>query len=577
MSIMVLNPSAISNSSSASNRCLQAARTSKVRLAMHWEHDMFGTDARRNSGFTLIELMITIIIAAVAFAGMIPLFVDASQASSGNQMRTIATNVAQGQIEKLRALPWSQLVAAYTDSGKTAPATASSFPTTLDSSSWAGGQFGDSINAYSGTVAKVFKVSYSVQPGGGALTGATADTMNVSVTVTWTGRPTPIMPITVMTIISKQYAGPALTGVGFTVSPATGNVITGSPVSLTAYVNSSAFPSAQVQFTCVYLGNGSVTPAVTYSGLTGTVNFSGCPDGDYMITAQAWSGTPGSSTPGTPQQRQYVLDLSSAPPPATNLSYTPGSGRVVLSWSPSIASDFSHYEIDRGTTSGSETVLVGSTTATGYTDTGLTNEQDYYYKVYAIDTAGNKSVASAELDAVPTTIPSDPRPTTPGSFAGVANQNLAVLSWTASSHVANGITVAGYYIYRDGGTTPCAQTGSLGFSDTVGWGATHTYVVRAYDTAGRNSLPSSTITVTTGTRPGPYTMTITRNQQTAVTVVTSNDSMYPYSSGNLTGQKSITVSSLYYGSYTVTTTYSGSTNVQTVNPFNANKTVTVNF
>ena len=89
-------------------------------------------------------------------------------------MRTIATNVAQGQIEKLRALPWSQLVAAYTDSGKTAPATASSFPTTLDSSLWAGGQFGDSINAYSGTVAKVFKVSYSVQPGGGALTGATA-------------------------------------------------------------------------------------------------------------------------------------------------------------------------------------------------------------------------------------------------------------------------------------------------------------------------------------------------------------------------------------------------------------------
>jgi hypothetical protein len=73
-------------------------------------------------------------------------------------------------------------------------------------------------------------------------------------------------------------------------------------------------------------------------------------------------------------------------------------------------------------------------------------------------------------------------------------------------------------------------------------------------------------------------MTITRNQQTAVTVVTGNDSMYPYSSGNQSGSTSITLSGLYYGSYTVTTTFSASPpNVQTVNPLNANKTVTVNF
>jgi hypothetical protein len=71
-------------------------------------------------------------------------------------------------------------------------------------------------------------------------------------------------------------------------------------------------------------------------------------------------------------------------------------------------------------------------------------------------------------------------------------------------------------------------------------------------------------------------MTITRNQQTAVTVVTNNDPMYPYNSGNQTGSKTITLSGLYYGTYTVTTTYSTSTNVQTI-PFTANTTVTVNF
>ena len=536
--------------------------------------------ARRNGGFSLVELMITTVIAGIVFAGMVPMFVNAEQASSGDQMRNIATNVAQDRIEKLRALPWDQLALAYSSSGVTSPAIASSpsFSTTLDSISWAGGQFGDYFTAYTGSSAKTFTISYRMQPSG-PTTGAGAATMNVSVTVTWTGKPTPIKPVTIMTIISKQYAGPALTSAGFTLTPsANGTILTNATESLTATVNASTFPSAQAQFTVVYLGTGSVTPVVTSTcNLTASVNFTGCPDGDYMITAQAWSGVPGNSTPGTPQQRQFVLNLSNAPPQVTDLSYTPGDGRIVLSWSPSIASDFGHYEIDRGTTSGGETVLVSSITATGYTDTGLTDDQDYYYIVYAIDTAGNKSVASAELDAVPTTTTNDTRPTTPGGFAGVANQNLAVLTWTAAYDPDINMGLAGYYIYRDGGTTPYAQTSSLSYSDTVGWGATHTYIVRAYDTVGVRSRRSSTVTVTTGTRPGPYTMTITRNQQSAVTVVTSNDPMYPYSSGNQSGSTSITLSGLSYGSYDVKTTYGGTTNDQTVNPLNANKTISVNF
>ena len=60
--------------------------------------------ARRNGGFSLVELMITTVIAGIVFAGMVPMFVNAEQASSGDQMRNIATNVAQDRIEKLRVL-----------------------------------------------------------------------------------------------------------------------------------------------------------------------------------------------------------------------------------------------------------------------------------------------------------------------------------------------------------------------------------------------------------------------------------------------------------------------------------------
>ena len=49
------------------------------------------THARRGeAGFSFVELLVTIIIAGIAFAAMVPLFVQAQQQTSADQVRNVA-------------------------------------------------------------------------------------------------------------------------------------------------------------------------------------------------------------------------------------------------------------------------------------------------------------------------------------------------------------------------------------------------------------------------------------------------------------------------------------------------------
>ena len=71
----------------------------------------FGTAARRkHRGFSFVELLVTIVIAGIVFAAMVPVFVSAQKASSGDRSRNITTNVAQDRIEKIRLLAFDQIV-----------------------------------------------------------------------------------------------------------------------------------------------------------------------------------------------------------------------------------------------------------------------------------------------------------------------------------------------------------------------------------------------------------------------------------------------------------------------------------
>jgi prepilin-type N-terminal cleavage/methylation domain-containing protein len=58
----------------------------------------------RNGGFSLIELIVTVVLAGIIFLAMVPLFVSGLKNTSTNTRRVVATNLAQARIEKVRIL-----------------------------------------------------------------------------------------------------------------------------------------------------------------------------------------------------------------------------------------------------------------------------------------------------------------------------------------------------------------------------------------------------------------------------------------------------------------------------------------
>lgn len=100
----------------------------------------------------------------------------------------------------------------------------------------------------------------------------------------------------------------------------------------------------------------------------------------------------------------YSTSTDSTPPAApTGVNATAGDGNVALSWAANTESDLAGYNVYRGTTSGGPyTKINGSllTTRT-YSDTGLTNGTTYYYVVKALDTTGNVSNPSTQVQGTP--------------------------------------------------------------------------------------------------------------------------------------------------------------------------------
>ncbi len=88
---------------------------------------------------------------------------------------------------------------------------------------------------------------------------------------------------------------------------------------------------------------------------------------------------------------------STAPATPASLSATAGNGQITLSWTASVGA--TKYDVYR--LSGSDYPYLGQTTATSYTDTGLTNGTAYSYKVSALDSNDNESAATDAVSATP--------------------------------------------------------------------------------------------------------------------------------------------------------------------------------
>ncbi|MBF8808155.1 MAG: fibronectin type III domain-containing protein [Enterococcus lacertideformus] len=138
--------------------------------------------------------------------------------------------------------------------------------------------------------------------------------------------------------------------------------------------------------------------------------------------------------------------------------------------------------------------VTGETLA--YTNTDLTEDTAYTYKVYAKDKAGNVSEPSNEVTATTSVAEDNEAPSAPLQLKvdGVTTSSVS-LSWEPAT---DNIGVTSYLIYRDGQQIDEVTGEILAYTNTdLAEDTAYTYKVYAKDKAGNVSEPSNEVTVTT--------------------------------------------------------------------------------
>ncbi len=206
-----------------------------------------------------------------------------------------------------------------------------------------------------------------------------------------------------------------------------------------------------------------------------------------------------------PSSNEVNITVVSTPSAPTLVTATAGNAQVTLTWSaPSDDGGLlvAGYNVYRGTSSGTETLLITLGDVLTYTNTGLTNGQTYYYKVSAINAMGEGPLSN-ELSAKPVTTPSAPM-----GLSATGNNGQVSLSWSTPNS-NGGTTITGYKIYR--GTSSGTETllttigNVLTYTDSaVTNGQRYYYKVSAVNSVGEGPL-SSEASATPATVPSAPT------------------------------------------------------------------------
>jgi type II secretory pathway pseudopilin PulG len=444
---------------------------------------------RGAAGFSFVELLVTIIVAGVAFAVMVPLFVQAQQATSADKMRAVAINVAQDRIEKLRHLDFELITEANL----------------LDNSFYFG-EFGDSWTEHTESGQKTFNVTYDVVDTPVSETDSRIAYKVVTVSVDWTGPPFPVKDAVLTTMFYRQYSGPEI--VDFVIPDAdlglsdpddasSEKMIVTTGVDLVARVNAGDLDAmaprtigaqtleGRVDF-LVTSSTGVAYPTVSvpYSAADGPVfstvwtapgGTGGVADGYYTFKALAFSSM---SSPGNSWELVYRLETG-APAPVSQLAGTIGLSSASLTWNASPTGDVVLYRVKRDGVTIAE--LPRAAGSMGYIDDALSGPSGttYVFSIHAVDWVGNESpaveLALTSFDTSGITPP--PRAT---DLQAEPVNATARLTWSAPT--GSGSTgVLGYFVYQmTGAGTQTYTTATATLEVPQGWGTTASYQVKPF-------------------------------------------------------------------------------------------------
>ncbi len=239
----------------------------------------------------------------------------------------------------------------------------------------------------------------------------------------------------------------------------------------------------------------------TDSGLT--------PVTQYDYTIKAYDAASNEATASAVLQVTTAYDTTAPSVPAGLQATSATDTTISLSWS--AATDnvgVTGYDLYRGSS------IITTTTGTSFTDTGLSVNTGYSYRIRAHDASGNNSTQSNAIN--PSTIPDVIAPSVPAILASVNQTTTTIdLTWNASTDDASPSSNITYSLYRNG-VFVVNQTGPSFNDSLLHYNTTYHYTVTATDAANNESAASTTLDVATlpDTTGPAVTLTNPNNAQT---------------------------------------------------------------
>jgi len=183
--------------------------------------------------------------------------------------------------------------------------------------------------------------------------------------------------------------------------------------------------------------NGALSSFTATSSTVYTVTFTPTADGAATIDVADSTFTDDAGNNNT-AATQFNWTYNGTPSAPTALIATPGNTQVVLTWAANSEGDLASYKVYGGT-SASPTTLLSTITAGTETSTAdsLTNSTLYYFKISAVDDAGNESSPTSDVSS----LSHDPSGDYSLSFGGdddyvnvntVADEMTSVTDWAVS-------------------------------------------------------------------------------------------------------------------------------------------------
>ena len=198
----------------------------------------------------------------------------------------------------------------------------------------------------------------------------------------------------------------------------------------------------------------------------------------YMVTAVNDSGESAFSNTVSGQNKAVTPKPAA---PVVKIGNSATSGKPMLTWN--AVSGATSYKVYRATSQNGTYSLLGTVTATSYINTGAKDGVTYYYKVKAVNSAGESpysNIVSGQSKAV------TPKPAAPVVKIGhSASSGKPMLTWNAVDGAAS------YKVYRatakNGAYSVINTTKALTYTNTgAALGTTYYYKVEALNAAGKS-------------------------------------------------------------------------------------------